>query len=176
MIFSQPKIKKILLDNNNVYEILKEGIKLGIARPFLKDVIEKMINCGEEEGGFTTYKCEECGEEKKVPFSCKTRFCNRCGVRLTYQWVQRTESRMIDVEHRHVIFTIPSELWEIFAISQELLRILQQQANKVLEKCGETLGITQGVITVLHTFGKDLKWHPHVHSVVTEGGLTKDGR
>ncbi|OYD15361.1 hypothetical protein CH333_05910 [candidate division WOR-3 bacterium JGI_Cruoil_03_44_89] len=135
-----------------------------------------MLNCGKEAGGFAVYKCEDCGEEVRVPFSCKTRFCNKCGVALTDEWVSRTEARMIDIEHRHVIFTMPRELWDIFAVERSLLKILQPRAAEVLKEWGNRLAITQGIITVLHTFGADLKWNPHVHSVVTEGGLTQDGK
>lgn len=170
------KIRDILLDNGNVWNVLDRGIELGVARPFLKDVVKKMLNCGKEAGGFAVYKCEDCGEEVRVPFSCKTRFCNKCGVALTDEWVSRTEARMIDIEHRHVIFTMPRELWDIFAIERSLLKILQPRTAEVLKEWGDRLGIIQGIITVLHTFGADLKWNPHVHSVVTEGGLTQDGK
>ncbi|PIP12605.1 MAG: hypothetical protein COX49_04775 [bacterium (Candidatus Stahlbacteria) CG23_combo_of_CG06-09_8_20_14_all_40_9] len=45
-------------------------MELGVARPFLKDVVKEMLNCGKEAGGFAVYKCEDCGEEVRVPFSC----------------------------------------------------------------------------------------------------------
>jgi len=74
------------------------------------------------------------------------------------------------------ITCLPSGRWDIFAIERSVLKILQPKAAEVLKEWGDRLGITQGIITVLHTFGADLKWNPHVHSVVTEGGLTEDSR
>lgn len=174
-----PKGKELMTifkDRDNLKNVLKEGMEMGAARPFLKEIIEKMLSCGREEAGFATYKCEKCGEEKKVPFSCKTRFCNRCGVKLTDEWVERIEARMINVPHRHIIFTLPSQLWNIFAIERSLLKILVSKGVEVLTEWGKGLGVVQGMTGILHTFGEDLGWKPHVHFTCTEGGLTSRGK
>ena len=83
---------------------------------------------------------------------------------------------MLRVVHRHSVFTLPKELRNYFYSKRELLKELQDGVNEVIKywynkKKGSNYEV--GVIAVIHTFGGDLKWNPHVHALVTEGAVDK---
>ena len=81
--------------------------------------VEKMLNCGNPKNGFATYICLDCGERKRVGFSCKSRVCSSCGKVHADNWAQQLASRMINVIHRHITFTLPSELWRLLEENPE---------------------------------------------------------
>lgn len=141
-------------------------------RPAIFREVERMLGCGDLNNGYIEYHCS-CGEKKFVAFTCKSRFCPSCGVVYTDQWVDKMSQKMFSVPHRHIVFTIPEELRKAFAKDRSLLKILSDTAAHVIKwslqnrkKKGK---IDIAVIAVLHTFGRDLKWNPHVHCLVAEG-------
>ena len=81
---------------------------------------------------------------------------------------------LINVKHRHIVFTIPEELRKFFGIDRQRLKILPKCAARAVTSWMHSLSkkeeFTLGIVTVIHTFGRDLKWNPHVHMIVTEGG------
>ena len=123
------------------------------------------------------FKCEDCGFEHKVGFSCGKRFCNRCGYRRTENWVKKARSKVLNLAHRHIIFTMPDGLWGIFAYERGLLKLILKTGEKVIRLWGLEKGIVKhGMIGFIHTFGYDIKWNAHGHFIVTEGGLTSDNK
>lgn len=136
--------------------------------------VEKMLNCGSIENGYIEFKCEACGESKKVGFKCKSRFCTSCGKIYVDNWVEDMVARLYRTKHRHMVFTIPKELREYFQRDRKLLKLLPEGAADVLKRWYKNMNkkeeFTPGIITVIHTFGRDLKWNPHVHVLVTDGG------
>jgi len=75
--------------------------------------VEKMLACGERSRGFASYICLACGETVHVCFSCKSRVCSSCGKVYADEWARQLTSRMFNVIHRHITFTLPAELWPI---------------------------------------------------------------
>ena len=71
--------------------------------------VEKMLGCGDPSQGFSTYICLNCGEQLKVPFSCKSRVCSSCGKAHADAWSGELVGRLWNVSHRHVTFTVPAE-------------------------------------------------------------------
>jgi len=134
--------------------------------------VEKMLKCGTPENGFATYICLHCGERERVCFSCKSRVCSSCGKVHADNWAQQLASRMINVIHRHITFTLPSELWSLLEANSEWRKELFGAANETLRQVIKT---TPGIVMVLHPYGKDLKANFHLHVLVTEGGLTESG-
>ncbi len=134
---------------------------------------EKMLCCREPSGGYAEYCCTHCGTKKRCPFSCKGRFCTSCGKKYTDEWVERTVDELIDVAHRHLVFTVPEELREVIFWDRSLIKVMMdcaaQAALEVLQS--QRSAAVPGILTVVHTFGRDLKFNPHVHLLVTEGGL-----
>jgi len=168
------KIIDILIYKNLVWQILLEYMLTNLARAiYLKELLVSVLHCGDIKTGYSVHKCEACGSEHKVPFSCGKRFCNKCGYRRTENWVRNAKSKVLQVSHRHIIMTMPEVLWAIFSYERELLKLIPQVGYQVLQFWGREKGIVkQGIISIIHTFGYDIKWNPHGHFIVTEGGLT----
>jgi hypothetical protein len=86
-------------------------------------------------------------------------------------------SKMLPVKHWHMTFTIPESMRIIFRSNRELLGELPRLVNEVIRygfrKMNKSEDYTPGIIAVIHTFGRDLKWNPHVHAIVTKGGIGK---
>lgn len=168
-------IKKIFRDH---WENFKKKYENRI-RYSVKKEIKKMLKCMDISNGYVEYRCS-CGETKKVGFSCKSRLCNSCGKVKIDKWVEDVTEDMLNVSHRHMVFTIPEELRDVFLKKRELLRILPDMAAQVLKNFFKERSKKEeyipGIIAVIHTFGSDLKWNPHVHILVTEGGVGNSGK
>ena len=87
--------------------------------------------------------------------------------------------KLIDVRHRHCVFTIDENLRDFFLQDRSLLNCLFHAVSSVVlrmfHKQNKSRNFTPGFIMVLHTFGRDLKWNPHIHCLITEGGYSDDG-
>ena len=169
----ESKIKLILKDHwDNFLKIYNKRIRKNV-----KSEIEKVLKCKDIKNGYIEFRCPECNVSKKVGFTCKSRFCTSCGKVYTDRWVQNMLGNLINVRHRHIVFTIPEELRNFFAIDRQRLKILPKCAAQAVTSWMYTLNkseeFTPGIVTVIHTFGRDLKWNPHVHMMVTEGGTGK---
>jgi hypothetical protein len=147
-------------------------------RPIVIREVERMLGCGDLRNGYVEYRCR-CGKKKHVGFTCKSRFCPSCGVAYTDRWVENMGEKMFNVSHRHVVFTIPEELRNVFLKDRKLLKVLSDTAAHVIRwtisQRKKRAKIEVAVIAVVHTFGRDLKWNPHVHCLVAEGYL-ENGR
>lgn len=146
-------------------------------RPSIIVEVERMLGCGDFSNGYIEYRCR-CGHSKLVAFTCKSRFCPSCGVAYTDRWVDNMREKMFSVAHRHVVFTIPEELRIVFAKNRKLLKVLSDTAAHVIKwsfsNRKKTAKVDVAVIAVVHTFGRDLKWNPHVHCLVAEGYLENE--
>ena len=168
-------IKQIYKENwETFYESHKEQI-----RPVVVREVEKMLKCMDIEHGYTEYKCYTCGETKKVGFSCKSRLCTSCGKVSTDNWIEEVSDDIMPVAHRHAVFTIPEELRYVFLKDRSLLKCLPDLAAQVIKDWYKGISkkkeYTPGIIAAIHTFGRDLKWNPHVHLLITEGAMDKEG-
>ena len=141
--------------------------------------IDKMINCGDPSFGGAMYGCPSCGKLKFVPFRCHSRFCPSCGNKYAMDRTTSMSFKLIDVPHRHCVFTIDSQLRHFFLKDRSLLDCLFLAVNSVISriffKQNKSLNLTPGFIRVLHTFGRDLKWNPHIHCLLSEGGYSDNG-
>ena len=135
-----------------------------------------MLSCGLTITGYATYCCSnrECSHQKKVPFSCHSRFCPTCGKKATDQWIEKQQRTLPDTEWQHITFTMPSELWTLFKLNRSLLKDPSRLAARTIKKVAKKKGIVPGIFTALHTFGRDLKWNVHIHLSVTCGGLVEE--
>lgn len=135
--------------------------------------VEKMLSSREPSSGYAEYICRHCGTKKKCSFTCKGRFCTSCGKKYTDEWVQRTVDELIDLSPRHLVFTIAEEPREILFWHRSLLKVMMDcAAETALEVVqSQRSGAVPGILAVVHTFGRDLKFNPHVHLLMREGGL-----
>ena len=143
-------------------------------RPAVIENVDKMIHCGDPSYGGTMYGCSHCGNLKFVPFRCRSRFCPTCGNKYNQLRSFHMSCKLVSCVHRHCVFTIPEELRIFFLQDRRLLSLLFSSVRDVVlrmfAKINKAENFTPGLICVLHTFGRDLKWNPHIHALISEGG------
>ncbi len=122
--------------------------------------------------------CPSCGHEHPSYNSCRNRHCPKCQSLAQEKWIARRGERLLDVGHFHLVFTLPSELRFLAKLAScEVYGALFRAASDTLLELGESrLGATLGASFVLHTWKRNLGFHPHVHAIVTAGGLARDGQ
>lgn len=141
--------------------------------------VEKMLRCGTEANGFAQFKCPNCGAVRIVAFKCKSRFCPDCGKARAEEAAANAQGRLLNVEHRHLTFCVPSELRGLLFENRKLLSVVAKAAAKATiqaigTRCKANAPLP-GVMATVHTFGRDLTFHVHVHVLCTAGGLRADG-
>lgn len=141
--------------------------------------IDKMIHCGDPSFGGAMYFCPHCEHLKFVPFRCHSRFCPTCGNKYSMERTTSMSFKLVNVTHRHCVFTIDENLRHFFLEDHSLLDCLFHAVTSVVSrmffKLNKSKNFTPGFIMVLHTFGRDLKWNPHIHCLISEGGYSDDG-
>lgn len=122
--------------------------------------------------------CHGCGYERPSYNSCRNRHCPKCQVLAAEAWIDKRRERLLDVGHFHVVFTLPAELRPLAKHAPEVVydALFRAAAHTLLELAQERFGATLGATLVLHTWTRDLRFHPHVHAIVTAGGLSLDGQ
>lgn len=165
---SKYSIKQIFKDN--WYSFLNTAPNI---RNVVTEEIDKMLSCGDMSKGFAIYGCEHCGNFKVVPFRCKSRFCNTCGTKYAADRANSMSLKMVNCIHRHCVFTIPEQLREYFRKDRNMLHLLFSAVNITISSWfanqNKKEKFKPGFILTLHTFGRDLKWNPHIHAIITEG-------
>lgn len=123
--------------------------------------------------------CPGCGYEHPAYNSCRNRHCPKCQALAQARWVERRRERILPVRHFHIVFTMPAELQPIARANPErVFDLLFAAAANTLLALGRDprwLGAQLGITAVLHTWTRDLRFHPHVHCIVTAGGLDRAG-
>jgi hypothetical protein len=126
-------------------------------------------------------RCTACGHEHPAYNSCRNRHCPKCQALQSARWLLRRQERLLPVHYFHVVFTLPAELRELAARNRaRLFDLLLKSAAESLLALGRDpkwLGRSAllGITAVLHTWARDLHFHPHAHCIVTGGGLASDG-
>lgn len=141
---------------------------------------EDIINCRTKELGGHVYQCDECGDTVIQYNSCRNRHCPLCQGINKVIWLDQRNKDILNVPYFHVVFTMPKELHPLIYQNQKLLYALMYKcvAETLLELCRDKkyLGAQIGFFSMLHTWGKDLRFHPHTHNVLMAGGLTKNNQ
>ena len=153
---------------------LPEAVKVGVV-----SAVEKMLLCGTEANGFAQFRCPDCGAIRIVAFRCKSRFCPDCGKARAAEAAASDQGRLLNVGHRHLTFSVPSELRPLLFENRKLLSVVAKAAAKATihaigTRCKANAPLP-GVMATVHTFGRDLNFHVHVHVLCTAGGLRADG-
>lgn len=133
-------------------------------------------NCKSGAFGYNISRCEECDYLDFHANSCRNRNCPNCQAVLKTLWIDKRNSELIDADYFHVVFTLPAELNPLIYANQTLFYTLLHRcsAETLLELCENKkyLGATPGIIQILHTWGQELNYHPHMHCIVSGAGLT----
>jgi hypothetical protein len=144
-----------------------------------KRVLTDIAQCRTAVLGGHVDRCVACGYEHPAYNSCRNRHCPKCQALAQEQWIEARRARMLDTRHFHVVFTLPAELRPLAAFApRTVYGALFAAAQRTLLEFGHRrLGATIGATLVLHTWTRELRFHPHIHAIVTAGGWsTSDAR
>lgn len=144
-----------------------------------RKTVEDICRCKTIECGIHTVAiCDECGAIAYTYGSCGNRNCPICGSAASKKWVEKETEYLLPVTYFHVVFTLPSELNSLCLNKPSLLyNILFKASSQTLLELSadeQYLGAKPGITAVLHTWGQKMDLHPHIHMIVTGGGLTSD--
>ncbi len=138
-------------------------------------VFDHILKCRTEEYGFHADVCSECGYERIMYNSCKDRHCPQCQTFKKEEWINGRKAQIIGTKYFHVVYTLPKELDVIAMQNQSEIynMMFKASAETLTELCADKkyLGAYPGFISVLHTWGQTLEYHPHLHIIITGGGL-----
>jgi hypothetical protein len=126
--------------------------------------------------GVDEYVCPSCGEVIEIYHNCHHRFCPTCSWGDTMKWAEKIKSQMMDIPHRHVVFTVPHALHPLIKSNgKELLNVLMQtSADTFKDWADHKYKMKIGIISVLHTFGETKEYHLHAHMIVSWGGISNE--
>jgi len=148
--------------------------------PHICKAVNAILNCRTSVLGGHSEICDECGFAKISYNSCRNRHCPKCQALTKEQWILDREADLLPVPYFHVVFTLPEELNQIVLHNREaLFSLLFKAASETLKALAldkKYLGAEIGFISILHTWGQNLMFHPHVHIIVPGGGLTATGQ
>lgn len=173
-------IQDIFIDEFDNF--VKDNPKLEI-RDAVFDNVNKMIKCGNFDYGYLYYECPNCENYHIQGFTCKSRFCPRCGKKYRDKVGTKVASKLLKIKHKQLVFTIPFEMRKYFrkyrqllsllfeAVNETLTETLRESAPKAFKKEKRKLGF----VSFLHTYGRDMKRHPHIHVLYAEKFMRQDG-
>jgi hypothetical protein len=152
----------------------------GHVAPAETKVLDAVERCRTAALGGHVERCDRCGHEEISYNSCRNRHCPKCMVGARERWLAAREEDLLPIPYFHVVFSIPHELAALAQQNKKLVYgLLFECAWATLRAIAgdkKHLGAEIGVLAVLHTWGQTLEHHPHVHCVVTGGGIAPDGR
>lgn len=143
-------------------------------------VLQRIKTCRTAALGYHVYQCdnEVCGHIKYQYHSCRDRHCPNCGAIKKQEWIEARMQELLPAKYYHVVFTLPHELNSLVMGHRKLLYklLFDASANTLLTfaKDPKYLGALPGIISVLHTWGQQLSFHPHIHCIVSGGGIADD--
>lgn len=144
-----------------------------------RKVIEAILNCRSGSFGITVYRCEGCGKNHYIDRSCGNRHCPQCQYQKSREWLEKQLDRRLPGQHFMLTFTLPQELRAFCRSNQRVaygaLFTAAAGSIKKLARDPRHIGCDlPGFTGVLHTWGRQLQYHPHVHFIVAAGGLSKN--
>ena len=144
-----------------------------------RQVLRAVIRCRTAELGGHLQQCDDCGHQRIQYNSCRNRHCPKCQAMARAVWLEKRESELLPIPYFHVVFTLPNELGPLALQNKRVIysSLFRAAAQTLLEIAADPkhLGAKIGCLMVLHTWGQNLMHHPHVHAIVTGGGLSADG-
>jgi len=147
--------------------------------PSHRRAMQDIETCRTASLGGQLYYCAQCAEQRYSYHSCKNRHCPKCQNEQANDWLQEQQSRLLPVTHFLVTFTLPAELRAVARSNQKTIyNLLFRASSQALQQLAQDprfVGGHPGMVGVLHTWTRQLLYHPHVHYLVTGGGLTADG-
>ena len=142
-------------------------------------VMRVILHCRTAALGGHLDICPRCGGDKTISYnSCRNRHCPKCQTQTRQRWIAARKQELLETRYFHVVFTLPHELHSLILQNEaELYNLLfRTVADTLLEVAAnpEHLGAEIGFFGILHTWGQNLLFHPHIHCVIPGGGLSTD--
>lgn len=157
-------------------DALRESSALSSAQ---HEVLRALARCRTAALGGHLAVCDTCGHATPVYNSCRNRHCPTCQSLDQHRWLEARRARILPTRYFHVVFTLPQELRAIVRHNRRaLFSMLFEAASQTLlalTKDPRRLGAMPAITMVLHTWTRELLFHPHIHAVVSAGGLSPDG-
>ena len=154
----------------------QHGASMSVAQKRVMTAIEV---CRTAALGGHLERCDRCGHERNAFNSCRDRHCPKCQGLARAQWIEERQSELLPVPYFHVVFTLPEEIAAMAYQNKEVVYgILFHSTAETLKTIAadpEHLGAEIGFFAVLHSWGQNLQFHPHLHCVVPGGGISPDG-
>jgi hypothetical protein len=146
--------------------------------PSHRRAVQSILSCRTRALGGQIFRCE-CGQQHFAYHSCNHRACPQCGQADATEWLARQRRRLLPVPYYLVTFTVPAQLRGLIRSQQkDLYPLLLRESSGALLDVGrdhKDLAAQLGLLAVLQTWTRDLRFHPHVHCIVPGGGLSDDG-
>lgn len=145
-------------------------------------VLSRIERCRTADLGYHAYRCtdSDCGAMQYVYHSCRNRHCPGCGNNKKEEWIEARMKELLPVKYYHAVFTMPHQLNSIVMGNRKaMFTMLFDAASYTLMKFANDekyLDAQPGIISVLHTWGQQLSFHPHIHCIISGGGIDKDKR
>jgi hypothetical protein len=147
--------------------------------PSHRRAIDDILDCRTAALGGQVWRCETCNKEVYSFHSCGNRSCPKCHTAQTQEWLEHRQAEMLPVPYFHITVTVPAQLREVLRANQRdgYAMLMQASAAAIIELARDPryVGGTVAVLTVLHTWTQQLNLHPHVHCLVSGGGISEDG-
>lgn len=148
---------------------------------YYQNILSAISKCKTGELGYNVSQCEKCGFIRIHAISCNNRNCPCCQQVETEKWEAERNTELIEgIAYYHVVITVPQELNAlIMANKSKLLSLMFKAAqDTLLALCADPkfMGAKPGIMSVLHTWGQKLNFHPHLHMCISGGGITPTGR
>jgi predicted Zn-ribbon and HTH transcriptional regulator len=145
-----------------------------------RKVLQAIARCRTAALGGHRDQCPRCGYRAISFNSCRNRHCPKCQSGARDQWIAARQRELLPVPYVHVVFTLPHYLSPLALGNKEVIYelLFRATAETLFEVAAdpEHLGAQIGFFAVLHTWGQNLLFHPHIHCVIPSGGLSPDGQ
>ncbi len=142
--------------------------------------LNALAACRTAQLGGHVDQCDHCGHLRISYNSCRNRHCPKCQCLAKERWLEAREAELLGVKHFHLVFTLPHELHPLIRMNEALCyKLLFRAASHTLLQLARQkkyLHAQAGMMAVLHTWGQNLSYHPHLHCLVPAGGLSLDGK
>lgn len=140
--------------------------------------INSISFCKTSKMGSHILYCDDCGNRKVVYNSCGNRHCPSCGFLSKEMWLHKQQESLLPIHYFHLVFTIPDDLRLIVFTNQKTLYNLMYEtvSKTIIKLSNEKLNVNPGFSLLLHTWGQNLMFHPHLHCILPGGGLSFDNR
>jgi len=140
-----------------------------------RKAISAISYCRTPDMGTSYFTCKEQHKPIEQYHSCRNRSCYLCALKAKQDWIEKQKTRLLNVPHFHVIFTLPHEYLSLWRYNRSLFASILFKASKetLLELVEDKKyqGLTPGLMIALHTWGRQLTLHPHTHCLITAGGV-----